>query len=61
MLVRMAIPLAAMVVLPAIGGPLMAAGAPGMVMAYYLLALLVETWLSLRFVRHVKTPQAKAV
>lgn len=50
MLVRMSVPLVALLALPKIGGPLVAAGITGMVMAYYLLTLAAETWLSLRFV-----------
>ncbi|MFN0018065.1 MAG: hypothetical protein ACKVP0_07390 [Pirellulaceae bacterium] len=50
MLVRMGVPLFALLVLPKIGGPLVAAGVTGMVMAYYLVTLAMETWLSLRFV-----------
>ena len=50
MLVRMSVPLLAVLALPKIGGPLVAAGITGMLMAYYLVTLAVETWLSLRFV-----------
>ena len=48
MAVRTGIPLAACVVLLAIGGPLTAAGAPAMILVYYLLMLLAETWFLLR-------------
>ncbi|MGI8978794.1 MAG: hypothetical protein ACR2FY_06185 [Pirellulaceae bacterium] len=59
MLVRMGVPLVAMFVLPEIGGPLVEAGVTGMVMAYYLVTLAVETWLSLRFVSVTKNAGAK--
>ena len=54
MLVRMSVPLVALLALPKIGGPLVAAGITGMLMAYYLVTLAVETWLSLRFVPNTK-------
>ena len=60
MLVRMSVPLVALFVLPKIGGPLVAAGVTGMVMAYYLVTLAVETWLSLRFVPVNKLSGEKA-
>lgn len=64
MLVRMSVPLVALFMLPKIGGPLNGAGVTGMLMAYYLITLAVETWLSLRFVpasknSGVKSPAAK--
>jgi hypothetical protein len=59
MLVRMGVPLFALFVLPKIGGPLVAAGVTGMVMAYYLITLAAETWLSLRFVPVTKMSGAK--
>ena len=64
MLVRMSVPLAALFVLPIVGETLVAAGVTGMVMAYYLITLAVETWLSLRFVpaskiSGTKSPAAK--
>lgn len=60
MLVRMGVPLIALFVLPKIGGPLVAAGVTGMVMAYYLITLAAETWLSLRFVPATKVSGAKS-
>lgn len=60
MLVRMGVPLVAMFVLPEVGGPLVEAGVTGMVMAYYLITLAVETWLSLRFVSVTKNAGAKS-
>lgn len=59
MLVRMGVPLLALFVLPKIGGPLVAGGVTGMVMAYYLITLAAETWLSLRFVPATKMSSAK--
>jgi hypothetical protein len=59
MLVRMGVPLMALFVLPKIGGPLVTAGVTGMVMAYYLITLAAETWLSLRFVPVTKMSGAK--
>ncbi len=64
MLVRMSVPLVALLALPKIGGPLVAAGVASMVMAYYLVTLVAETWLSLRFIpnienRATKSPAAK--
>lgn len=60
MLVRMSVPMVALFVLPKIGGPLVAAGVTGMVMAYYLFTLAIETWLSLRFVPANKISGAKS-
>lgn len=60
MLVRMGVPLIALFVLPKAGGPLIAAGVTGMVMAYYLITLAAETWLSLRFVPAPKISGAKS-
>jgi hypothetical protein len=60
MLVRMSVPLVALFLLPKIGGPLNAAGVMGMLMAYYLITLAVETWLSLRFVPASKISGAKS-
>ena len=56
--------LVALLALPKIGGPLVAAGVASMVMAYYLVTLVAETWLSLRFIpnienRATKSPAAK--
>lgn len=48
MILRMGIPLIACVVLLAMGGPLVAADAPVMILVYYLLMLLAETWFLLR-------------
>ena len=48
MILRMGIPLAACVVLVAMGGPLVEAGALVMILLYYLLTLVAETWLLLR-------------
>lgn len=59
MLVRMGVPLMALFVLPKVGGPLIATGVTGMVMAYYLITLAAETWLSLRFVPVPKLSDAK--
>lgn len=60
MMVRMSVPLVALVVLPKVSGPLVAAGVTGMLMAYYLVTLAIETWLSLRFVPASKSSGAKA-
>jgi len=63
MLVRMAVPLFSLILLPKIGGPLVAGGVTGMIMAYYLITLAIETWLSLRFVPATKksgTPKSGA-
>lgn len=60
MLVRMSVPLVALFMLPKIGGPLNAAGVMGMLMAYYLFTLAVETWLSLWFVPASKISGAKS-
>jgi len=59
MMVRMGVPLFALFVLPKIGGPLVAGGVTGMVMACYLITLAAETWLSLRFVSATKLSSAK--
>ncbi len=48
MILRTGIPLIACLVLMAIGGPLVKAGALAMILVYYLLMLLAETWLLLR-------------
>jgi hypothetical protein len=48
--IRMGAPLAALLVLPKLGGPLIAAGVIGMTLVFYLVTLVVETWLSLRFI-----------
>ena len=50
MLVRMSVPLGALLLLPKAGGPLEGTSIAGMVLGYYLIALVAETWLSLRFV-----------
>ena len=48
MMLRMGIPLGACLVLLALGGPLVEAGALVMILVYYLLTLLAETWFLLR-------------
>lgn len=48
MLIRMGVPLTACVAVLLFGGPLVAAGAPVMILGYYLLMLVAETWLLLR-------------
>ncbi len=48
MILRTGIPLTACVVLLAMGGPLVEAGALVMILVYYLLMLLAETWFLLR-------------
>jgi len=48
MILRMGIPLTACVVLLAMRGPLVEAGALAMILVYYLLMLLAETWFLLR-------------
>ena len=50
MFFRVGFPLVAVVLLPRMGGPLVEAGAAGMVMAFYLVTLPVETLLSVRLV-----------
>jgi hypothetical protein len=44
MLIRMGVPLIACLVLVVRGGPLVEAGAPAMILVYYLLMLVAETW-----------------
>lgn len=58
--VRMGAPLAALLVLPKMGGPLIAAGVIGMTLVFYLVTLVVETWLSLRFVPVTKVSGDKS-
>jgi len=48
MLIRMGVPLTACIVVLVWGGPLVAAGAPLMILGYYLLMLVAETWLLVR-------------
>lgn len=48
MMLRMGIPLGACLVLQTLGGPLVEAGALVMILVYYLLTLLAETWFLLR-------------
>lgn len=48
MLIRMGVPLAACMAMTVGGGPLVTAGAPVMILVYYLLMLVAETWLLLR-------------
>jgi hypothetical protein len=48
MLIRMGLPLAACMAMLVVGGPLVMAGAPVMVLVYYLLMLVAETWLLLQ-------------
>lgn len=48
MLIRMGVPLAVCVAVLLVGGPLVAAGAPVMILGYYLLMLVAETWLLVR-------------
>jgi len=50
LLFRMGVPLVAMVVLPNFGGPLAAPGMTSTILGVYLVALVVETLLSLRMV-----------
>ncbi|MEQ8788742.1 MAG: hypothetical protein RIC55_20695 [Pirellulaceae bacterium] len=51
MALRMGVPFAAGMLLQSQGGPLAEAGVFGMILAYYLLALAVETVLSLRLIK----------
>lgn len=48
MFIRMGVPLTACIVVLLVGGPLVAAGAPFMILGYYLLMLVAETWLLVR-------------
>lgn len=48
MFIRMGVPLTACIVVLVWGGPLVAAGAPIMILGYYLLMLVAETWLLVR-------------
>ena len=52
MLVRMGVPLAVGTILEFQFGPLADAGVFGLIVVFYLMTLLVETMLSLRFVQH---------
>jgi len=52
MLFRMAIPLGGAMLFHRSGGPLAEAGVVGMVVAYYLFTLVIETLLALRLVKH---------
>jgi len=59
MLVRMSVPLGALLLIPTAGSPLEGTSLTGMVLGYYLITLVVETWLSLRFVPVAKNPGTK--
>jgi hypothetical protein len=48
MLFRMAVPLAACLILARSGGPLLPAGAAIMILLYYFITLIADTWLLLR-------------
>ena len=48
MVLRTGVPLTACIVVLVIGGPLVTAGAPFMILGYYLLMLVAETWLLLK-------------
>lgn len=61
MLFRMAIPLVAGVVLTNLGGPLAEAGVFGMIVAFYLVGLLVETLLAVRLVSGIRKEQVSKV
>jgi hypothetical protein len=56
MLFRMGLPLAAIVILPKLGGPFAAPGAATTILGVYLVALVVETLLSLRMVPPAQLP-----
>jgi len=51
MIFRMGLPLAAIIVLPKLGGPLGAGGVTTTIVGVYLIALIVETGLSLRMIQ----------
>jgi hypothetical protein len=61
MIFRLGLPLAAGLAIQSSGGPLAAAGCFGMIVALYLVALPVETLLSLKFVPQTKPKPTAAV
>jgi hypothetical protein len=61
MLVRMSLPLAALVVLPKLGGAFAAPGLSATILIVYLVALILETALALRMVPQQQTAHRKAV
>lgn len=60
MLVRMTVPLAAALLLFLRGGPLVRAGLVEMLVAYYLIALILDTVLSVRRVQQISRRETKA-
>ncbi|MFO0869372.1 MAG: hypothetical protein U0935_10620 [Pirellulales bacterium] len=60
MLVRMMVPLAAGLVLFSQGGPLVRAGLVEMLVAYYLLALTLDTVLAVRMMQRISRPGTRA-
>jgi hypothetical protein len=60
MLFRMGLPLAAMIALPGIGGPLAPPGIGTTILGVYLVALLIETLLAVRLISPVSGTRAKA-
>ena len=60
MLFRMGLPLAVGLALNRAGGPLASAGVFGMVLVFYLLILVVETPLSIKFLHHNQQQVSKA-
>jgi hypothetical protein len=59
MLLRMGLPLVAVVVVTVQGGPLAAGGFVICVLAYYAIALVLETWLSLRLMSLASREEAR--
>jgi hypothetical protein len=60
MLVRMGLPLAAIVALPSLGGGFTAPGLTATILVVYLAALILETGLALRLVPQQQTAHSKA-
>jgi hypothetical protein len=61
MIFRLGLPLATGLAIQSLGGPLAAAGCFGMIVALYLVALPVETLLSLKFVPQTKSKPSAAI
>lgn len=60
MVVRMAVPLVALLVIPKMNPALLQSGMQEMLLGYYLLALVAETWILLRLIPSVSSSSAKA-
>ena len=59
MFFRLGLPLVAGMILQKSGGPLAEAGVFGLIVVFYLITLVAETLLSLRFIKHSKSDNAK--